>query len=352
MGYKNKKKRNAAAKRVRDYYRKRKKTKRKTRTHNQKYDKVQNVLTSTTVQGKQAGKTLASRVKALETGSKKHHTWHQFAPQPILAYGCATMPSGRFLAGPSNLGMLRIPPKSIAGEIQNGSSVSEQQVRNGDETYIKSVRIQFMLETFRPGPLLSDASQNQLVTLMSQKDWHSRIVFTIVKDRFPALPTGQSTSVPNPHSSTVGERPLEQLYERAGYFDAADNNTMITSDFSAGGGGNTNYGQDLALKSYDGPNRYQICHQETIVLNSLTPRKLVKHTLVINKSARYVESPQQEGSPTLPSDPTNLGYLGFLTTQNSINPLEDINGIPDQALRMLSGPSVSCLSTRCYFIDT
>ena len=351
MPYRRKHQKRAAVKRVKKYFRKRRTT-RKRRVANQSYNRVNNTLRSKTVQGRSGRTTLKSRVSALETGSKKHHDFKQIRPQPILSYGVATEPDGQFLIAPSNLGMLRIPPKNIAGEIQNGSSVSEQQVRNGDTTFIRSCRIQFMLETYKPAPLLTDASQNQLVQLMSQKDWHCRVVFSIVRDRFPALPTGQSTSEPNPHSIQPGERPLEQIFERAGYFDAADNNTMITSDFSAGGGGNTNYGQDLALKSYDGPNRYKIIHQETIVLNSLTPRKLVKHTLVINRSARYMESPQQEGSPELPSDPTNMGYLGFLTTQQSINPLDMDNGIPHEALAMLSAPSVSCLSTRCYFTDT
>lgn len=321
------------------------------RINNQRYNRVTNKLVSRTLQGKRNSKTLKSRVSALEVGSKKHHDFLGFRPQQILSYGVATMPAGDFGTAPSDLGFLRIPTKNTAGEIQNGSSVIEDQVRNGDETFVKSALIRFMLETYKPGPLLSDASAVSLPPMMSQKDWATRVVFTILKDRFPSLPTGQSTSEPNPHSTTPGERPLEQIYERAGYYDAADNNTMITSDYSPGGGANTNYGADNALHSYDGPGRYKIVHQETITLNSLTPRKLVKHRLVINKRLKYMAAAQQEGDPTQPSDPLNVNYLLFLTTTASINPLDN-HTIPPPALLMLEPPTISLLNIRTYFTDS
>lgn len=331
--------------------RRRVRRRRRRTVHNQRYNSVNNALVSRTLQGKRRANTLKNRVAALEVGSKKHHNFLGFRSQQILSYGVATMSSGQFGIAPSQLGFLRIPPKNTAGEIQNGSSVIEDQVRSSDEVFVKSALIRFQLETYRPSPLLTDASAIALVPMLKQSDMHTRVVFTILKDKFPALPTGQSTSEPNPHSSTPGERPLEQIYERAGYFDAADNNTMITTDYSPGGGANTNYGADNSQHSYDGPNRYKIVHQETITLNSLTPRKLVKHRLVINKRLKYMAAAQQEGDPIQPSDPLNCNYLLFLTTTASINPLDNHN-IPNPALAMLEPPTVSLLNIRTYFTDS
>lgn len=317
------------------------KRKPKRRVHNQKYNSVQNKYTSKTVKGMKNPKSLTNRIKALEVSAKKHHDVLQFRPVQILSWGVATNAPGQYLDG-----LLKIPTKNLAGEITDGSSRAEDQVRDGDEVFLKSCLIQFQLNTYTPIPGLSDADYDLYLGL-NQPFFHTRVVFTILQDMRPSQNDGQSTSSPNSLPITVGERPLESIYRREGDYDQANNSTMITCDTVDG---DSNYGTDNALLSYDST-RFKKVHQETIVLNSITPSKLVKHRLVINRRAKYMVAPQQSGSPLVDSYPLNFNYLLFLSTTASINPTCNLD-TPTTLLDLLRPPTVSRGSSRLYFTDS
>lgn len=332
------------ASKIQRAYRSYRKRKPKRTVHNQKYNSVQNKYVSKTVKGTKNPKSLSNRLKALEVSAKKHHDTLQFRPVQILSWGCATNIAGQYMDD-----FLKVPTKNVAGEIQNGSSVAEDQVRDGDEIYLKSALIQFQLNTYTPTPGLSDSDYNLYLGL-NQPFFHTRVVFTILQDMRPSQNDGQSTSQPNALPQVPGERPLESIYRRSGDFDQADNSTMITCDSTAPTPmGDSNYGADNALLSYDS-SRFKKVHQESIVLNAITPSKLIKHRLVINRRAKYMVAPQQSGDPLLPSSPINFNYLLMLSTTASIDPTCNLD-TPETLLALLRPPTVSKGSCRLYFTD-
>lgn len=344
----------AAARKIQRKWRKR----RRAPVHNQRYSHVSNQLVSRTTQGKRNTKSLRSRVSALEVGAKKSHTFKIFEKQEILSYGIAGAADGQLGLNAAFQGWLRIPTKSMVGEIQQpaGDTTIESQVRDGHEVFVRSAKIKFEIETIRPSPTLTDASAVSLVGMLKQSDFNVRCCFTILRDTMASQESDQSTSVPRGHEITPGLRPLESLYTKAqpGY-DVNSNNTMISEDYSLGMAGDTNFGCSNSFKSYSGSNRYKCVHQQVITLNSLNPRRSIEHTLVINSKLRYMLGAQDPAdNPTAPSDPLNKNYLLFLSTTFSTNPLSSTNNnsIPNPALRMLMRPSVSKLAIRTYFTDS
>lgn len=326
--------------RWRKYRRKPKRT-----VHNQRYNRVQNQLRSVTVRGKRNPRSLSNRLAALEVSGKKRHDTLQFPAVTIHSWGVATNQPGQFMDD-----FLRIPPKSITGTIPIGeaSEISESNVRDGAEVFIKSALIQFRLNTYQPHPRPTDASYN-LYAALPVMFFHQRVVFTILQDMRPSASDGLSSSVPNTLPTIVGERPLESIYRRSGDFDQTNNTTMITCDTTLG---NTNYSADNSLLSYDST-RFKKVHQSTITLNALTPSKHVEHRLIINRRAKYMEVEQQSGDPTTPNYPVNFNYLLFLSTQGGIDAQCNLLAPPN----VLQGgivrpPSVDCASVRLYFTDS
>lgn len=330
-------------------YRKRKSRYRSKRSvHNQKYNKVSNALTSRTVKGTRYPKSVLNRLKALEVSGKKHNDVLEFRKVPILSYGTATNISGQF-----GDDFLKIPSKNTFGEItpSDAPELAEDLVRDGDEVYIKSALIQFRLNTYTPSVTTGASATDYLTWVQNvaqnQGLMHTRVVFTILQDMRPSQNDGQSTSVPNPLPTIVGERPLESIYRRAGLYNQANNATMITCGTPIG---NTNYGSDLSLLSYD-TGRFKKVHQSTIILNSLTPSKQVSHRLVINRRAKYMQASQQSGDPSAPSYPVNFNYLLFLSTTASIDPTCNLE-VPPSILALSNPPTIDKLSIRTYFTDS
>lgn len=330
------------ARRIQRFWRRR----RPRRVHNQRYNRVSNQLKSRTIKGARNPKSLRNRVKALEVSAKKHNDVLEYRKVPILSYGTATNISGQF-----GDDFLRIPPKNTFGEItpSDAPELAEDMVRDGDEVFIKSALIKFQLNTYTPGPGLSPADYLTWVQNVAQNQslMHTRVVFTILQDMRPSQNDGQSTSVPNALPTLAGERPLESIYRRAGLYNQANNATMITFDTTMG---DTNYGADNALMSYD-TGRFKKVHQSTITLNSLTPSKLVEHRLVINRRAKYMQASQQSGDPSAPSYPVNFNYLLFLSTTSSVAPSGNLD-VPESILDLCRPPTIDKLSIRTYFTDS
>lgn len=314
--------------------------------YNQRYNSVSNQLRSRTVKGPRRPKSLANRVRALEVSAKKHNDVLEFRKVPILSYGTATNISGQF-----GDDFLKIPPKNTFGEItpSDAPELAEDLVRDGDEVFIKSALIKFKVNTWTPTPGLSAADYLTWLQNIGQNQglMHTRVVFTILQDMRPSVNDGQSTSVPNDLPQLVGERPLESIYRRSGLYNQANNNTMITCDPTDG---DTNYGADNALQSYD-TGRFKKVHQSTILLNSLTPSKQIEHRLVINRRAKYMVQSQQSGNPSAPSYPVNFNYLLFLSTTQSIDPTCNLD-VPDTILDLSRPPTIEKLSIRTYFTDS
>lgn len=314
--------------------------------HNQRYNRVSNKLRSRTVKGPRRPKSLRNRVKALEVSAKKHNDVLEFRKVPILSYGTATNISGQF-----GDDFLRIPPKNTFGEItpSDAPELAEDMVRDGADVYIKSALIKFKLNTWTPSPGLSSTDYLTWVQNVAQNQslMHTRVVFTILQDMRPSVNDGQSTSAPNDLPTIAGERPLESIYRRSGLYNQADNSTMITCDPTMG---DTNYGADNALQSYD-TGRFKKVHQSTIVLNSLTPSKQVEHRLVINRRAKYMVQSQQSGDPSAPSYPVNFNYLLFVSTTQSIDHTCNLD-VPADILTLCRPPTIEKLSIRTYFTDS
>lgn len=314
--------------------------------YNQRYNRVSNQLRSKTVKGSRNPKSLKNRVKALEVSAKKHNDVLEFEKVPILSWGTATNISGQF-----GDNFLRIPPKNTFGEISpsDAPELAEDMIRDGDEIFIKSALIKFKLNSFTPNPGLSDADYLTWVQNVAQNQglMHTRIVFTILQDMRPSQNDGQSTSSPNALPQLVGERPLESIYRRSGLYNQANNNTMITCDTTDG---DSNYGADNALQSYD-TGRFKKVHQSTILLNSLTPSKQVEHRLVVNRRAKYMVQSQQSGNPAAPSYPVNFNYLLFLSTTSSIDRTCNLE-VPPTILALCRPPTIEKLSIRTYFTDS
>lgn len=319
---------------------------RKARTvHNQRYTSVSNKLRSKTVKGPRNAKSLRHRVAALEVSGKKYHDVLQLPKVNIHSWGTSTNIQGQFLDD-----FLKIPLKSITATIPLGAAteISETNVRDGAEIYIKSALIKFRLNTYTPTVRPTDASFN-IYSDLPVPFFHVRVVFTILQDMRPSLSDGTSSSVPNPLPQIVGERPLESIYRRAGDFDQTNNNSMITCDTTSG---NDNYGAANALLSYDST-RFKKVHQSVIQMNAITPSKHVEHRLVINRRAKYMEAPQQSGDPTTPNYPLNFNYLMFLSTTASIDPTCNTN-VPTSLFtgNILHPPTVDLASARLYFVDS
>lgn len=337
--------RQRSAGRLGRWFRHHKKRRARRTVHNQRYSRVSNQLKSKTVKGSRNPKSLRNRVKALEVSAKKHSDTFQFRKVPILSYGTATNISGQF-----GDDFLRLPKKNTFGEItpSDAPELAEDLVRDGDEVFIKSALIQFQLNTYTPSPGLSPADYLTWVQNVAQNQslMHTRVVFTILQDMRPSQNDGQSTSIPNDLPTIAGERPLESIYRRAGLYNQANNATMVTCDAAMG---DSNYGADNALMSYDST-RFKKVHQSTIILNSLTPSKQVEHRLVINRRAKYMVESQQSGNPSAPSYPVNFNYLLFVSTTASIDSTCNLD-VPSTILDLCRPPTMDKLSIRTYFTD-
>lgn len=325
--------------------RSRRRTRARRPVHNQRYNPVSNHLSSYTRKGKSKPRTLKNRVKALESSANKHWDVLEYRKVPILSYGTATNISGQF-----GDDFLQIPDKNTFGEItpSDAPRFAEDMVRDGDTVFIKSALIKFRLNTYSPMPGLSDADYTTWVTNIANNQalMHTRVVFTILQDMRPSVDDGQSTSAPNDLPSLAGERPLESIYRRAGDYNQANNATMITCDTAIG---DSNYGADNALQSYDSQ-RFKKIHQSSILLNSLTPSKQVEHRLLINRQAKYMVASQQSGDPSAPSYPVNFNYLLFLSTTSGIDPTCNLD-VPETFLELTRPPTIDKLSIRTYFTD-
>ncbi len=337
------KRKHKAARKIQRAYRNRRLSR---SVHNQRYNHVSNQLRSRTVKGVRNSKSLKNRVKALEVSAKKHWDVLEYRKVPILSWGTATNISGQM--GDS---FLQIPNKNTFGEItpSDAPRYAEDMVRDGDDIFIKSALIKFRVNTYSPVPGLADADYTTWVQNIAQNQslMHTRVVFTILQDMRPSVNDGQSTSAPQPLPQGAGERPLESIYRRSGDYNQATNGTMITCDTTIG---DTNYGADNALMSYD-TTRFKKVHQSTVLLNSLTPSKQIEHRLVINRKAKYMVASQQSGDPLAPSYPVNFNYLLFLSTTAGIDPTCNLD-VPETFLDLSRPPTVDKLSIRTYFTDS
>lgn len=313
---------------------------------NQRYNPVSNKLTSYTRKGMAHPKTLKNRVKALEVSAKKHWDVKSYRKVTIHSWGVATNIQGQF-----GNAFLQIPSKNTLGEItpSDAPELAEDMVRDGDEVFIKSALIKFRLNTYESAAGLSQADYGTYVAQVANNLplFHVRVVFTILQDMRPSIQTLLSTSENNPLPQAVGMRPLETLYEKAGLYNSTSPNTQITCDTTSG---DTNYGADNALMSYDS-GRFKKIHQSTIILNAMNPSKQVSHRLLINRRAKYMVSSQAEGDPLAPSYPLNFNYLLFLSTTASIDSVCNTQ-IPALVLALMRPPSIDKLSIRTYFTDS
>lgn len=318
--------------------------------HKTYYDRKNNTYNASV--GKRGKKsTLRSRVRRLESTTKKHYDY----VSPRLT-GELISWNGTDLNAPTNesfSSILAIQGRTSDGSIPplSGSArATDDNTREGDNVFCTKVRLRGMISGMRPNPDISGAIEEWHAAsgsgtgiigscLQMQQSLSAacstRIHMVILKDKRPSTinPTS-GESEPNP-LPTNPNNPLESLFQR---YQLTTDNTLGT------------LGLDSALRSYTS-NRFSIVHHEVIQTSLTHPRKWFDVNLKVNKVLRY-ELPPPGGGPVSGTDPLNVNYLVYFAAVPSelrvlADPAYQLDGVP-----LLLQPKVSMLSSRTYFRET
>lgn len=325
----------------------RKRWKKKRKTY---YDKKNNTYNSTV--GKRGRRsTLRSRVRRLESTTKKHYDY--VSPRTT---GELISWNGTDLNAPTNesfSSILAIQGRTSDGSIppvSGSAKATDENTREGDNVFCTKVRLRGMISGMRPNPDISGAIEEWHAASGSgtgiigtclqmqqsiQSACSTRVHLVILKDRRPSRidpASGESEVNPLP---TNPNNPLESLFQK---YQLTNDNTLGT------------LGMDSALRSYTS-NRFTIVHHEVIQTSMTAPRKWFDVTLKVNKVLRY-SLPNPGGGPTAGTDPLNVNYLVYFAAVPSelrvlADPAYSLDGVP-----LLLQPKVSMLSSRTYFRET
>lgn len=303
------------------------------------YSKKNN--TNNAVVGRRRGRVnLRTRVKRLESTTKKH-----FDYVSSRADGQRISWNGTDLNVPTNesfSSLLAIQGRNSTGDIPpvSGSARgTDENVREGNKVFCTKCRIRCMVQGITPNWDISGiAWDDQAFPLLAQaveSACHTRIHMLILKDRRPST-IDPVTGLFEPNPLPVNPfNPLEGMFQLEGL---TANNTLGTC------------GLDSALRNYTS-NRFSIVHTEVVETTMARPRKWFDVNLKINRTLTY-KLPIPGGLPTTGSDPVNLNYLVYF----AVPPIEllaisqanfIIQGTP-----LLVNPRVKMLTSRTYFTET